>query len=253
MRDPQPNRSWPIAALSLVVSVLGFWSGSATAGNLPFVGCPSDGQQGPQRSPKYRLTPAVLGNDAARLAYYAMEDGTGVIAPRGWRCFGRYGSNGSTLTVAPAPDAWAVHSGKSRYVGLAVLRSTSFGSTSGRFEVAAFAARLFPVAAKFVSEIEGEGSSNSFPRGVPPADRIARRGDDEVLFTTPAKASGTGTRGHLAPGALPIDGIAILAADQDHALDTMDARLPAAIRPLVAHIIKQMEREVGADNRRSGG
>lgn len=146
-----------------------------------------------------------------------------------------------------------MHSGKLRYVGLAVIRSTSFGSTSGRFEVAAFAARLFPVAAKFVSEIEGEGSSNSFPRGVPPADRIARRGDYEVLFTTPAKASGTGTRGYLAPAPLPIDGIAILAADQDHALDTMDARLPASIRPLVAHIIKQVEREVGADNRRSGG
>lgn len=112
MRDAQANpivadrgRSWPIAALSLVVSVLGFWSGAATAGNLPFVGCPSDGQQGPQRFPKSCPTPTVLGNDAARPAYYAMEDGTGVIAPRGWRCFGRYGSNGSTLTVAPAPDA----------------------------------------------------------------------------------------------------------------------------------------------------
>ena len=241
-----------IAAWSLAAAALGGWPGTAVAGNLPFVGCASDGQQGPQRPPRRVRTPTVPGKDAASLAYYASADGTRVIAPRGWRCFGRYGSNGSTLTVAPTAQAWAPFEKTSRYTGPAVIRSTSFGGTSGRFEVAAFAARLFPVAARFVAAVEAEGIASAFPRGVPPADRIARRGAYEVLFTTPAGASGTGTRYYLAPGPLPIDGIAILAADREHDLETMDARLPATIRPLVAHIIGQMEREVAGASRSPG-
>jgi len=118
--------------------------------------------------------------------------------------------------------------------------------------VAALAARLFPIAARYIAEIEGEGIGGPFPRGVPRADRIARRGNYEVLFTTPAKASGTGPRSHLAPGSLPIDGIAILAADEDHDLPTIDARLPIAIRRLVAHVIRRMECEVGAADRTPG-
>lgn len=217
---------------------------AAMAGNIPFVGCASDGQQGPQRPPKPVATPMLEGSDAMRLAYYVMADGTRVIAPRGWKCFGRYGSNGSTLTVAPIPQAWARHDDHSRYTGLAVVRSTAFGGTSGRFEVAAFAARLFPAAARFVVQVEQEQIVDPFPRGIPARDRISRRGAYEVLFTTPANTQGTGTRGSLAPGPLPVDGLAILAADEDHDLETMDARLPPAIRPLVAHIIKQMEHEV---------
>jgi len=243
------SRSLSIVHWALAATILSAWAEPAMAGNLPFVGCASDGQQGPQRPPRPLPTPTVPGKDAASLAYYAMADGTRVIAPRGWRCFGRYGSNGSTLIVAPTTQVWAVDKDTSRYTGPAVIRSTSFGSTSGRFEVAAFAARLFPVAARFVAEVEREGIADAFPRGVPAPDRIARRGAYEVLFTTPARASGTGTRGHLAPGPLPIDGVAVLAADRDHDLATMDARLPAVIRPLVSHIIRQFEGEVRAAGR----
>ncbi|PTQ60101.1 hypothetical protein C8J45_11352 [Sphingomonas sp. PP-CE-3G-477] len=102
---------------------------------------------------------------------------------------------------------------------------------------------------RFVAEVEGEGISDAFSRGVPAAHRIARRGAYEVLFTTPVRASGTGTRWYLAPGTLPIDSVAVLAADRDHDLATMDERLPPAIKPLVAHIIRQIEREVGAADR----
>jgi hypothetical protein len=40
---------------------------------------------------------------AISLAYYSHHEssGSGVLAPRGWDCFGTYGSGGSTLYVVP--------------------------------------------------------------------------------------------------------------------------------------------------------
>ena len=72
-----------------------------TEGRVPFVGCLSDGQLGTQPAPKPRNTPVLASSVARQLAFYAASDGPGVLAPRGWHCFGVYGSNGSGLLVTP--------------------------------------------------------------------------------------------------------------------------------------------------------
>lgn len=83
--------------------------------DVPFVGCASDGQAGPQEPPFGTTTRAWLTQrEAERLAYYSTGD-MGVLAPRGWHCFGLYGSSGSGLHVGPTPfrgrqlfsDEWA--------------------------------------------------------------------------------------------------------------------------------------------------
>jgi len=63
---------------------------------VPFVGCRSDGQVGPVEaakgtSPSLSITP----KETQQLAYYSLETGLGVLAPRGWYCFGTYGSGAS--------------------------------------------------------------------------------------------------------------------------------------------------------------
>ncbi len=70
--------------------------------SIPFVGCGSDGQLGPVKAPQgQRKLVAISADLAQQLAYYKSEYGIGVVAPRGWHCFGTYGSNGSTLYVTP--------------------------------------------------------------------------------------------------------------------------------------------------------
>src|SRR6266571_1097020 len=96
-----------------VVAVVCFVAACATASSLPrahaqttasvpFVGCKSDGQtdllEAPTGAAKEIQAPAAFAN---RLAYYQAENGPGVLGPRGWTCFGVYGSNGETLYVTP--------------------------------------------------------------------------------------------------------------------------------------------------------
>jgi hypothetical protein len=72
--------------------------------SVRFVGCNADGQVGPLPPPsgskKEVQVPASI---AKKLAYYKSEATSGVLAPRGWYCFGAYGSSGSALFVAPEP------------------------------------------------------------------------------------------------------------------------------------------------------
>src|SRR5579864_2187946 len=71
--------------------------------SVPFVGCPSDGQLGPGEAPRGENSQvvAISPEIARRLAYYKADHGSGILAPRGWHCFGTYGSNGSNLYVTP--------------------------------------------------------------------------------------------------------------------------------------------------------
>ncbi len=90
--------------------------------------------------------PKVPAAAVDRLGYYASVH-LGVVAPRGWHCFGLYGSSGSTLLVTPEPygfdDFLRANTG---LAGPAVVLRLTYGGTSGRFDVAMVAARLFPVA-----------------------------------------------------------------------------------------------------------
>jgi hypothetical protein len=79
-------------------------SGSHPTVFVPFVGCRSDGQTGPLDAPKRRSKSVLIAaKDAQNLAYYQSAQGIGVLAPRGWQCFGLYGSGGDTLYVTPSP------------------------------------------------------------------------------------------------------------------------------------------------------
>lgn len=213
---------------------------AAGATPVPFVGCRSDGQLGPQAPPRKGRMPDVSPSAAPALAFYAMHDGTAVLAPRGWHCFGAYGSNGSTLLVTPRPVDWKAFISDAGFRGPAVQLSLTFGGTSGRFEVAEIAARAFPAARDFVAEVEAEGMNDKpLPRGPYPADKRTYRGPYQLLFTTPAGQKGLGTRSKLVPDALPIDGVEWLHPGDDMDLTSLAARLPPAQRALVAEIIRQ--------------
>lgn len=212
----------------------------APAAVTPFVGCPSGGQLGPQAPPKAESTPRLPASAAAKLAYYKAYDGPGVLAPRGWHCFGTYGSNGSVLVVAPRRLNWQVVTDKRGLDGPAIQLDDMAGDTSGRFEVAAVVGQLFPTADGYVTAIEKEGIAGPFPRHPVATDRIKRRGPTEALYTTPIGKTGLGTQSHLRPGPLPIDGIVRWRRQDDDSLTMLHARLPAPLRPLVAYIIRDI-------------
>lgn len=118
-----------------------------------FVGCASDGQVGPLEAPSAKSkVMAISAGAAERLAYYKAEYGVGVLAPRGWHCFGTYGSNGATLYVSPDPinAADLLSTSWKGFAGPAIQISVAEGGTSGRFEVAKTIARVFPKHKAFV-------------------------------------------------------------------------------------------------------
>ncbi len=226
-------------ACSLLVLCLAAGPGLAT--HVPFVGCASDGQTGPRPIPRAKLTPDLPPAAAAQISYYVRPNNA-VLAPRGWRCFETYGSNGQTLFVAPHPIGSIGHI---RLTGPAVMLSVSFGGTSGRFGVAEIAGRLFPAAKPFVDRVEAEGMTDKpFFRHPYPTDKITYRSPYEALVTTPANRDGIGTSSLLPKGALPVDSIVRLRDPKgDSDLIHMSARLAPQQRPLVAYIIAQVAKE----------
>jgi hypothetical protein len=129
-------------------------------------------------------------NTAQRLAYYSAyydpKNTGGVLAPRGWHCFGIYGSNGATLFVTPQPiqsrdllsDTWAGIGGP------AIQVSVSIGDTSGRFDVARVITRVFPAQRAFVQRVinEGDEPASDFPSGPYPKDKLTSRSGKVVEF-----------------------------------------------------------------------
>jgi hypothetical protein len=216
------------------------WTGaaaSAAPAQVPFVGCPSDGQQGPQPVPGGGAVPQVPARAAGQLAYYTISE-LGVLAPRGWHCFGLEGSNGSTLIVTPQAHGFRDLLDQSTPLrGPAVQISLSFGSTSGRFEVAKVIARAFPAQMAFARRVEGEGIGDPLPNGPYPTDHMVRLRRTAVAYTTPAGREGLGTESRLAPGDRSIEGLAILWTGYDVDLLKLDVRLPAAQAGLARPIL----------------
>lgn len=209
---------------------------AAQAAPVPFVGCPSDGQTGSVPAPKTGPPPNVAPREARLLAYYRSAD-AGVLAPRGWHCFGWSGSNGTGIVVAPRPlDFGAVTTG--RITGPAVVPHQLAGGTSGRFEIAKLAARAFPAAGAFVARVERE-NGKPFVHGPFATDKRTFRGSDQLLVTTPAARQGLGTSFGLAPDTLPVDSVLWLHPAPDMDLTALAARLPARLRPAVAAIIRE--------------
>ena len=111
---------------------------------VPFVGCNSGGQAGPVEAPTEREKILQIDPKLARkLAYYKSGASPGVLAPRGWLCFGLYGSGGNETFVTPGPidffsDNWR------NLMGQAVEVDFRNGGTSGRDSVARVNRTSFP-------------------------------------------------------------------------------------------------------------
>jgi hypothetical protein len=209
----------------------------------PFVGCPADGQVGPIDAPTKSANPVpkLPAPVAARLAYYVSQNAS-VLAPRGWHCFGTYGSGGSSLIVTPEPHGSDdLFKQSTNIVGPAVESTWIFGGTSGRFAVAEIAARLFPSYMDFVrSVVEGwKMPEKDLPVGPYPADTVIPVGPSRVKFITPAHSTGMGTRGYLAASDLPIQGIVTISPLpelSEGGVSIVDIRLPPDLADLIPAI-----------------
>lgn len=211
--------------------------GAALAESVPFVGCRSDGQAGPLPAPRPRATPQVAPAAARQLAYYAIEH-DGVLAPRGWHCFGLYGSNGGILIVTPEPHGTRDLLLRPQPLrGPAVQRTVSLGGTSGRFAVARMIARAFPAHMDFARRVAAEGLGDPLPAGPYRTDNMVQLRPNAVGYRTPAGREGLGTDSRLAPNDRPIDGLAVLYPDDDMNLIKIDVRLPAAQAGLATPIL----------------
>ncbi len=214
---------------------------------IPFVGCPSDGQSGPVNPPKGKGRVIAMMPDAAkRLAYYSSEDNLGILAPRGWHCFGTYGSSGSSLYVSPQPIAAEnLFAGDSPvFLGPLVVLTWESGGTSGRFGVAKEIARVFPAYRSFATKVinEGLGPEGSFPSEPYPSDKLRYVSDSVVEYQTPGFAEGLGTEPGLKEDADSITGVAIITGE-DTDLIKLAARLPKSYSALTPVLVRQIEQD----------
>lgn len=217
----------------------------AATAKVPFVGCESDGQVGPEAAPSGAPVPLDDPEAAKQLAYY-QGPGPGVLAPRGWSCFGTYGSNGTTLYVSPETLNSSVLTSDFKGIsGPGVQASVSNGGTSGRFEVAEIAARVFPDQESFVRRVMAEGiqPESDFVFGPYKNDQLKYKSKDLVEFETPAGVDGLGTRSRLAPSTAPISGVALLRGE-DHDLTVLTIRLPEESKSLTQLVIREFEQTV---------
>jgi hypothetical protein len=215
--------------------------------SVPFVGCRADGQSGPVDAPNGKSMALPISPEATqRLAYYKSVEGLGVLAPRGWYCFGVYGSNGYVLYVSPQPiiSANLFSTTWSGFAGSAIQLTWRYGDTSGRFDVAHTIARVFPAHKEFVQQVVEEGiePASSFPLGPYPKDILTYRSNDLVEYETPANTAGLGTDSRLEKNANPIGGMAILLGETPD-LAQLAVRLPADAADLAPIIIQQAERD----------
>jgi hypothetical protein len=113
---------------------------------VPLVGCKSDGQVGLLEAPESgTISVSISRKSAQTLAYYKAASGVGVLAPRGWHCFGTYGSAIDTLSVSAEPiNASGRVSGTKDLNGSAVQLRYISGDGPGSISVAEIIARVFP-------------------------------------------------------------------------------------------------------------
>ena len=229
------------ALVGAIVSLTPF--AAAAAQTVPFVGCPSDGQQGPVAAPKGQAKAVNIDPAAAKgLAWYRAQYSAGALAPRGWKCFSFYGSSGVTLTIAPNGKL----DGMSQPIaGPAVVLADDSGGTSGRFGVAKVAARVFAGPEKaFVAAVIAEGiePKENFPAGPYPTDTLTYKTPTLVAFATPAGKDGLGVAAGLGASPLPVVGLAKLVGPADGPdCYLLAVRLPATQANLAAAIVGAAE------------
>ncbi len=210
--------------------------------DVPFVGCPADGQAGPLNPPRRTsIQVRVASAIAQQLAFYQAERGMGVLAPRGWHCRGWYGSSGSLLAVTPE-EIPPPYFPPPRIAGPVVYSGWSDAQTSGRFEVAVTAARLFPKSTRdFIERIKAEGilPAANFDVKPFPADQLRYLSSRAVEFITPAGQEGLATTSALQASSLPVRGL--VALDSEAPIEgerEIFVRLPADLPELAQSILE---------------
>jgi len=209
---------------------------------VPFVGCESDGQSGPKPTPRGGSKAESTDKASAeRLAYYSSGEGFGVLAPRGWYCFGAYGSNGQFLFVSPRPIArapsWADWPG---FTGDVVQLSWNYGGTSGRYVVAEVIARVFPAHRQFLTDLRHDPLQKDFHFGPFPTDALTYKSNSMVEYVAPPWKDGLGTVSPLKKNDTAIHGVAMLFGEAPDLLQ-LSMRLPAALSSLDTVIIQRVE------------
>jgi hypothetical protein len=210
---------------------------------VPFVGCPSDGQAGPVEAPKgAEQTVRIDASAAQKLAYYT-DNGPPVLAPRGWYCFGTYGSSGGTLYVSPNPIQRDDIFSPSRdgFKGPVVEIDATSGNGSGTAMVAEVWARVFPAYWPIVKGLVNNGdlSADAYKFGPFQNDKLILKTERLVEFQTPAHSEGLGTMNRLKANDDPIDGVAILEGQTPDLL-MLRVRLPRDLRGLAPAIIQDL-------------
>jgi hypothetical protein len=208
---------------------------------VPFVGCPSDGQMGAVKPPPGNPAPvhSLAPEIAKQLAYYKGEHGPGTFAPAGWHCRTWYGSNGSFIIVTPdAPP----HTFPAKAVaGPGVELVIRDGGTSGRFDVAAVAARFFPdLMHDFIQRVKGENllQTGPFDPKPYPHDEIVQITPRMLEFSTPANQDGFGTEGFLKSDQRVKGLVALSEPLKEPTLSVLRVRLPATQSALSASLIE---------------
>jgi len=254
-----PRKSTLRSAVLLIFAVrpcLGQQAANANTADIrvPLVGCKSGGQAGPVEAPTQNdKTVQVDRRLAQKLAYYKPASGSGVLAPRGWFCFGTYGSGGDTTFVTPEPiDSRRLFSEEwQSLTGPAVEVDYRFGGTSGRSSVARVIARVFPKYKTFVDGVVElfDSLAQEMVFGPYPADRLVYRSDRVVEYRTPAHSEGLGTAiSRLKPNDQPIEGVATLLGEMPEIdLLLLTTRLPPELTSLKAPIIQELEREAAGE------
>jgi hypothetical protein len=189
---------------------------------------------------------SVSASAAQDLAYYSSAENIGILAPRGWHCFGTSGSGGRTLYVTPGPidfEHTFPQSGR-RLTGSAIQVSQRFGDTSGRDAVAEVVARVFPAYKQFAAGVMElfDKPPGYIQFGPYPADSLKYRSDRVVEYRTPARSDGLGTYSWLEKNETAIDGAAMLvgpASTPDLLL--LAVRLSSDQRGLTPAIVAQFE------------
>lgn len=183
---------------------------------------------------------------ARGVAYYKAEMGMGVLGPRGWHCFGTYGSGGAQLFISPEQIEGAnlFAADRKRFDGPVIEISYFYGGTSGRDAVAQVIARVFPEFKAFVADVVEmfDRPASYFPFGPYPKDTVIYKNKTVVEYRTPAQTEGLGTGSWLQKNDSPINGVAILTG-QTPDLVLLAVRLPAGLGGLTSAIVDQVERD----------
>jgi hypothetical protein len=227
---------------------------------IPAVGCPQDGPMGPIPPPDLPGSVRVIipEESASRLAYYAASDtaGAGVVAPRGWGCFGVYGPAGESLTVMPqGSDLPILDRGARTGAGPVVIRDLLVGGTAARSLIARVSARVFPVARKLARPPAEPEAAEPAERAAEPwrMDRMVRLSDVVVGYLTPPESEGLGTIFGPAHGPGPVQGLAFLTGASENLDDPSLVRLAVRLGDvdqglypsIAAHLIISVTSGVG--------